>query len=134
MIDIKNGETKLFGDSVKELDKNVASEVFKNYIHYADTYKEDTSSASYLFKAADLSNGLGRPLEAIKIYERMRKLYPDYRKSSVALFMQGFIYETAVHDKEKAKRRCSATRVRLGRRPCSRSRSRAECKSRTCRR
>jgi TolA-binding protein len=102
-IEIKNGESKLFGDSVKEMDKNIANEVFKNYLHYADTYKEDTSSAAYLFKAADLSNGLGRPMEAIKIYERMRNIYPDYRKSPAALFMQGFIYETAVQDKESAK-------------------------------
>ena len=70
---------------------------------YADTYKDDTTSASYLFKAGDLSNGLQRPKEAIAIFERLRTSFPKYRKTPAALFMQGFIYETSLQNKDKAK-------------------------------
>ena len=101
--EIRKGEAKLYGDSVKTFDRPAAEAVFKNYITFADTYKDDSISAEYLFKAGDLSNGLGRSTEAISVFDRLRASYPNHPKSATALFMQGFIYETAVHDKDKAK-------------------------------
>ncbi len=101
--EIKSGESKLFSDSVKALNVDESNTVFNNYLVYADTYRDDTTSAAYLFKAADLANGLNRPKESIAIFERLRTSFPDYRKSPAALFMQAFIYETSLKDKEKAK-------------------------------
>jgi TolA-binding protein len=101
--EIMEGESKLFNDSVKALNVKESEKVLKGYLQYADNYKDDTASANYLFKAGDLSQGMHHPEEAIAIYERLRVSYPDYRKSAAALFMQGFIYETALADKEKAK-------------------------------
>jgi TolA-binding protein len=100
---IKSGEEKLFNDSVKSLDKKEAESVFSNYLLYADTYKDDTLSAAFLFKAGDLANGMQRPKEAVAVFERLRKDYPTDKKASVALFMEAFIYETALEEKEKAK-------------------------------
>lgn len=102
-IDIRAGETKLFNDSVKMLNTATANEVYKKYIEYADTYKDDTASATYLFNAADLANGLKKPQESVALYERLRATYPDYRKSGASLFMEGFIYETSLNNKDKAK-------------------------------
>jgi tetratricopeptide (TPR) repeat protein len=101
--DIATGEAKLFSDTVKSLNIEESNNVLNNYIVFADKFKDDTLAASYLFKAGDLANGLRRPKEAIAIFERLRTSFPDYRKSAAALFMQGFIYETAMGDKEKAK-------------------------------
>jgi outer membrane protein assembly factor BamD (BamD/ComL family) len=101
--EIKTGEAKLFNDSVKMLNTVTANQVYQKYILFADTYKEDTASAAYLFKAADLANGLRRPKESVQIYERLRTTYPTYRKSAAALFMEAFLYETAIEDKEMAK-------------------------------
>jgi TolA-binding protein len=101
--DIKKGETELFNDSLGTLNNEKANSVLQDYLTYSEKYKEDTTSASYLFKAGDLANGLKRPMEAIEIFEKMRVTYPDYRRSAAALFMQGFIFETAIQDKEKAK-------------------------------
>lgn len=101
--EIAKGEARLFNDTVKTLNVEESNNVLNNYILYADQYKDDTLAASYLFKAGDLANGLRRPKEAIAIFDRLRTNFPDYRKSAVALFMEGFIYETALGDKEKAK-------------------------------
>ena len=101
--DIAKGEARLFSDTVKTLNVDESNNVLNNYLVFADKYKDDTLSASYLFKAGDLANGLRRPKEAIAIFERLRTSFPDYRKSAAALFMQGFIYETSLGDKEKAK-------------------------------
>jgi TolA-binding protein len=101
--EIKAGETKLFNDSIKILNTATANEVYKKYIQYADSYKDDTESAIYLFRAADLANGLRRPQESVSLYERLRDSYPGYKKSPAAIFMEGFIYETQLENKEKAK-------------------------------
>ena len=101
--DIKAGEAKLFSDSLKMLNPKIAADVYSKYLEYADTYKDDTTSANYLFKAADLANGIQKPQESVKLYERLRTTYPDYRRTAAALFMEGFLNETALMDKEKAK-------------------------------
>ncbi len=103
--EIKSGEARLFNDSAKTLNIEESNNVFNNYLVYADTYKEDTTSAGFLFKAGDLAHGLNRPKEAIAIFERLITTFPKYRKSSSALFMQAFIYETTLKDKENAKKK-----------------------------
>ena len=92
--EIALSESKLFSDSVKSLNVDESNNVLNNYLLYADKYKEDTISADYLFKAADLANGLRRPKESIAIFDRLMTSFPEYRKSPTALFMQAFIYET----------------------------------------
>jgi outer membrane protein assembly factor BamD (BamD/ComL family) len=101
--EIAKGEARLFSDSVKSLNIDESNNVLNNYLVYADQFKDDTLSAEYLFKAADLANGLRRPKEAVAIFERLRTSFPEYRKTPAALFMQGFIYETSLGEKEKAK-------------------------------
>jgi TolA-binding protein len=105
--DIKSSEAKLFADSMKSLNKDVANDVLLKYVAFADKYKDDTLSAEYLFRAGDLANGLHRPEESIALYERLRVNYPDFRKAPAALFMQAFIYETVLQNKEKAKQKYS---------------------------
>ncbi len=100
---IASGEQMLINDSTKLLDHAVGVRVLKDYIDYSDLYKEDSLTPSYLFKAADLANGLQQPKESIAIYDRLLKDYPDYKKAPAALFMEGFIYDTVLKDKEKAK-------------------------------
>ena len=101
--EIAMGEKRLFSDSLKSLNVDESNNVLNNYLVYADKYKDDSVSANFLFKAADLANGLHRPKESIAIFERLITSFPENRKSSSALFMQAFIYETSMQDKEKAK-------------------------------
>jgi len=102
---ITQGEAQLFSDSTGKLDQEIANGVLRDYIEYADTYKSDTMSANYLFKAGDLANGLNRPVEAISIYDRLQDQFPDNKKAAAALFMQAFIYETVMQNKDMAKER-----------------------------
>lgn len=67
------------------------------YKEYAEKYKEDTISSEYIFKAADILNGIGEYREAIVLYKLVAGK-PDFRKNAVALFLQGFIYENALKD------------------------------------
>ncbi len=105
---IHQGEQRLFNDSTKSLDPLEAEKVLADYLDYASTYKADSLSPSFLFKAADLANGLQHAEQAISLYDKLMTEFPMYKKVPAALFMQGFIYETVIHNKDKAKERYDA--------------------------
>jgi len=100
---ISTNEQKLFSDSTKMLDATVAEETLKSYKEYAEKYPDDTASATYLFKSADLANGMRKYKEAIDLYGRFGEKYPTHRKAAASLFLQAFIYDNNLRDKEKAK-------------------------------
>ena len=109
---ISQGEQQLFSDSTGKLNPETANGVLRDYVEYADLYKSDTASATYLFKAGDLANGLNRPVEAISIYDRLQNDYPNHKRAAAALFMQAFIFETVMQNKEMAKEKYKLFLVR----------------------
>lgn len=100
---IRQNEAVLFGDTLMRINDSLAVKVYDQYLTYVKNYAEDTLSPDYLFKAADLANGLKRPMEAIDHYTALIHQYPNAKKSATAAFMIAFVYETGVQDKEKAK-------------------------------
>lgn len=100
---ISEKQKELYSDSSMVPDENKAKEMIKLYVDYADKYPEDTISATYLFKAGDLSSKMNETKQAIDLFERMIKKYPDHNSTPYALFLQGFIYENQVGDPAKAK-------------------------------
>lgn len=97
------GEAKLFGTVSPQLNDSLAKSVFDSYMNYADSYSQDSMSAEYLFKAADLSLGMKNPEKSIELLQRITVEYPEHFKTPMAAFMIGFVYETGLNDKEKAK-------------------------------
>ncbi len=100
---IRTNESRLFGDSLKLLNDSVALKTFDLYREFADKYSEDSLSADYLFKAADLALGMRQATKAIESLNLLRERYPDSDQGEAALFMQAFIYDTEMNDKDKAK-------------------------------
>ena len=100
---ISMSEKKLFADSTRMLNDSVAEGLLKTYKDFVEKYPADSMAAPILFKAADLSNGMRRYKEAIDLYGQYREKYPDNKKAAAALFLQAFIYDSNLHDKEKAK-------------------------------
>mgnify|MGYP003339281366 CR=1 FL=1 len=97
---------------INELEKKVAVTNFTDtvacdslihlYKNYCTTFKDDTSCADYFFKAAELSAALGKYQEAVELYGNTQR-FTVYRKVARALFLQGFISENNLHDKNAAK-------------------------------
>ena len=72
------------------------------YKNYCVLYKDDTICADYFFKAAELSAKTGKYQQAIELFGNTQR-FPVYRKVARALFMQGFIAENNLHDKNAAR-------------------------------
>lgn len=99
---IANHEATVINDQLGLVD-SIANKLVMEYVEYADLYPEDSKSPVYLYKAADLSNGLGMPLNAIKLYERVYADFNAYEKAPLCLFISGFIYENQVRNMDKAR-------------------------------
>lgn len=100
---INQNEKKMFDDSSQTVNRKKAQEMINLYKEYADKFKDDTLTAEYLFRAADISNNIGQHKEAIEFYGRCSEIN-NFSKQPVALFLQGFIYETQLNDMVNAKR------------------------------
>ena len=99
---ISVAENALDLDSTPIPSKNKATELIKMYLDYADNYKDDTLSPSYLFKAGEMSIAVGKFDQSIELFGRVQR-YPNSNKTGSALFMQDFIAENHKQDVEQAK-------------------------------
>lgn len=100
---IKGLEDELFADETN-IDKVKSAELIKAYIAYADEFPDDDNAANNLFKAADMSMNMNRPHQAIQLFNRILKDYPDYEKAPQCLFLKGYVHENNLNDLESARR------------------------------
>lgn len=99
---IEEAEKALMSDSSLTPDRAKANDLIKLYISYADQFQDDTAAGSYLFKAGDIAFRIRQPQQALDLFARVQR-YPANPKAAIALFLQGFINETELNDKAKAK-------------------------------
>lgn len=79
-----------------------ANRLLKRYRDYVSLNPRDSISAEYLFRAADLSVGVGQYEAAIANIDRLHTDFPKFRKSVEMWLFKGFIYETYINNHAKA--------------------------------
>ena len=89
----------------KDVNKELASaeELIQKSIAFAEKYPEDTTSASLLFKAADVARGIGENETAIALWGKVNAEYENHKTATEAIFLQAFTYDQGMNDKVKAK-------------------------------
>ena len=100
---IKDSEQSLLSDTVLEVNPKKGKDMRDLYLKYASDYATDTIAAGYLFKAADLSNGMHDPKTAVELLDRLLNKFPSYSKKADALFLQAFLYDTELKNIDSAK-------------------------------
>ncbi len=101
--EIAVAEEQLKNDSSNVVDKQKVANVIHLYSNFVEKFKDDSMSAEYLFRAADLTNGIQQPDKAIEMFGRVSE-YQQYSKAPIALFLQGFIAETELKNLGMAKK------------------------------
>jgi TolA-binding protein len=74
------------------------------YADFAKQFPEDTASANYLYKAAEISMNLQLGVKAIGYYDDLLSAYPNYSKKAECIFLKAFIYENQLNNLEEAKK------------------------------
>jgi len=102
---IKTAEDALYGNKdVLEFDKDKAETLVKAYQGYASSNPDDSLSANYLFKSAEVLRSLRKFNEAVGIYKKIGDNYPNYDKAPHSLFLLGFSYENDLNALPEAKK------------------------------
>jgi len=76
LVKIQQSEKKLYNDSLMELDITTADSIINLYSKFANQYANDSSSAEYLFRAAEICKSLNKGKLSISYYERIENDYP----------------------------------------------------------
>jgi TolA-binding protein len=101
--EITKMEKELYSNTSGTIDKQKAEKMITLYSDFSERFPEDTISALYLFKAAEISMNISKNVEAIELYDKVIAKYPKYSKTPDALFLQGFILENNMRNVPKAK-------------------------------
>jgi outer membrane protein assembly factor BamD (BamD/ComL family) len=63
------------------------------YIAYANKFPQDTLSANYIFKAAEVASAIKMSQPAVEYFDRFITEYPEHPKAATALFLKAFVLE-----------------------------------------
>jgi len=98
-------ETELYGSDKNnlEFDKNKAQRLVDTYNVFTSKFPQDAETPGYLFKTAEVLRSLRKFNEAVGVYSRIGKEFPDFEKAPHSLFLEGFSYENDLNDLPKAK-------------------------------
>jgi tetratricopeptide (TPR) repeat protein len=95
-------EKELMSDSMPVPDSARAASLCARYVAFAEKYPEDSSSAEYLFRAADLSQGIGNFEYSLRCYDSLLAAFPVSPKAAAALFMRAFLLDQRMGSKDEA--------------------------------
>ncbi len=102
--EIKELEVRLIKAEDANKDRPAAEQLIEKSRIYAQTFPQDSLSASYLFKAADVARGIGEYGKAIQFWGDVWRHFKNYDKAPLALFLQGFTFDTNLQDKQRAEK------------------------------
>lgn len=85
------------------VNKEVAIPYIQQIKMLANRYPNDIEVPKLLSTAAELCRGINEVNEALALYGQVYTAYPNHPLAAPALFIQGFILENELEQKEKAK-------------------------------
>jgi len=95
-------ETILFGDDGTMDNSDAAMMLVRHYARYYQQNKTDSLAIDMLFKAGEVSMGLGDGRLAVKYFTTVAEEHVDFHKAPDALFLAGFCEENLNGDLQQA--------------------------------
>lgn len=102
LLTIDSLEKKMNAPS-DQIDRALASKAIESYLRYYNLNSRDTASAEMVWKAANLSEALGRHQKAIDLLITYHDGFKSAPKRADAIYLIGFIYDSGLHNADKAR-------------------------------
>jgi tetratricopeptide (TPR) repeat protein len=87
-------ESEVYGNKGSMPPVEKTKELIKLYRQHFLEYPDDTASAEYLFKAAELSNYVQDFNQSVNLYDTVIKHFPNYRRKGDCMFLKAYVYDT----------------------------------------
>lgn len=104
LVDIEKMEAQLKDEKVKKLDKILAKSYISKSDDFVQSFPKDPESPILLYKSAEIARAIGDARSAVQHFGQMHRDYPDHPKAPTALFLQAFLFENALEDRDEAKK------------------------------
>lgn len=101
--EIDSLRARIYNDGTNRYDSNVANDFIAICEIHGLFLPGDPRSPDMLYEAARTAGYIRSFPKAVELYEWVYKHYPDYDKSSQALFMMAFTYDNEMRNVEKAR-------------------------------
>ena len=85
---IEDFEDSIF-ESAVAADPQVADQLTKLYVDFADKYPKDSLAPQYLMKAADVQSNVLHTERAVELFDRIIQDYPDFDEVPMCYFLKG---------------------------------------------
>lgn len=96
-------EAILFVESEEPADPQAGMELVRAYAKYYESNRFDSTAVDMLFKAGEVSMGIGQGNLAVKYFSTISKKHNDFYKAPEALFLTGFCEENLNEDTAAAR-------------------------------
>ena len=103
LAQIDSLEAILFSDSKEPADPNSGMMLVRNYAKYYQENKTDSMAIDMLFKAGEVSMGIGQGNLAVKYFNTISKDHKAFYKAPESLFLSGFCEENLNNDTASAR-------------------------------
>lgn len=91
-----------FGSDMEFEDPEMAKELIRETDIFVEKYPDDRRAPIAMYRAAGAAKNMSDWTKALELFERTWKEYPDSFVAPMALFLNGFIYDDTLNEKEKA--------------------------------
>ncbi len=102
--EVEKLENQLKAEKVKKMDKILAKSYIAKCGDFVKFFPKDTQSPILLYKAAEIARAIGDGSKAVQYFGQVHREYPDHAKAPTALFLQAFLFENSLEDREEAKK------------------------------
>ena len=85
-----------------EMDLEKADKMIALYLNFSNTYRQDSLTPEYLFRAAEIAMNADRPIDACAYLYRIDSQYKDFDKMPAVIYMLGFVNENMLGDLNSA--------------------------------
>ena len=89
-------ETPLMMEAqVASIDTAKGRQLVELYVQFADAFPQDSLAATYLARAASVSNGMGNIDDMVEYFDRVINDYPDYEHLDECYYVKGIALDNA---------------------------------------
>lgn len=103
LAQIDSLETVLFADSEAKADLKAGMKLVRSYAKFYQLSEKDSLGIDMLFKAGEVSMGIGQSNLAVKYFRTINEDHPEFYKAPEALFLSGFCEENLNKDTAQAR-------------------------------
>lgn len=104
MEKIQQLENQLVNDYQGVVDADFGKQMIDAYLGYTNQFETDSNTVDYLFKAAEVCQGIGDYEQSLELFSKIKTDFADNKKAPAALFLVGFITDTYLNSPEAAKK------------------------------